>query len=366
MKYATATIECVPSFDSALFSGDYRRLARTIGSNLVMAAAALAAVIALGVVVTVTAAWIVNSALVTGPSTNMKSFSGPGTLALATGDPVLARTAAASFEAKWAQVSAGAVPLLPQQAEIQQPARQIAAAPVVKQVAALAPAPVVPLPMPRPHPVQIEIAQAPVAPKVAPKAPPPIVVHVAAATPKPPATNAEPRMAVLEPPNKSAGLPEPDGRTAIYDISARAVYLPNGDKLEAHSGLYDKMDDPRYVSVKMRGPTPPNVYELTLREKLFHGVQAIRLNPVDERKMFGRDGILAHTYMLGPNGQSNGCVSFKDYDKFLLAFQRGEVDRLIVVPEGGTKLALAARAHRGQPGRFAANNPNAASNPNTW
>ena len=54
-----------------------------------------------------------------------------------------------------------------------------------------------------------------------------------------------------------------------------------------------------------------------LREELFHGVQAIRLNPVDDDKMFGRAGMLAHTYMLGPNGQSNGCVSFKDYRKFL-------------------------------------------------
>jgi hypothetical protein len=47
--------------------------------------------------------------------------------------------------------------------------------------------------------------------------------------------------------------------------------------------------------------------------------------------MFGRDGLLAHPYMLGPNGQSNGCVSFSDYPAFLSAFLRGEVDRLVVV-----------------------------------
>jgi hypothetical protein len=45
----------------------------------------------------------------------------------------------------------------------------------------------------------------------------------------------------------------------------------------------------------------------------FHGVRAIRLVPVGDGKMFGRDGLLAHSYMLGPNGQSNGCVSFSDY-----------------------------------------------------
>ncbi len=122
-----------------------------------------------------------------------------------------------------------------------------------------------------------------------------------------------------------------DSHTAIYDISARTVYLPNGRRLEAHSGLGDLMDDPRYINVKARGPTPPNVYNLTLREELFHGVRAIRLNPVDDGKMFGREGMLAHTYMLGPNGQSNGCVSFSDYPAFLNAFLKGEVDRLVVV-----------------------------------
>jgi hypothetical protein len=107
--------------------------------------------------------------------------------------------------------------------------------------------------------------------------------------------------------------------------------MPNGRRLEAHSGLGNLMDDPSYISAKGRGPTPPNVYDLTLREEPFHGVRAIRLNPVDESKMFGRDGMLAHTYMLGPNGQSNGCVSFSNYDAFLTAYLNGEVNRLVVV-----------------------------------
>jgi hypothetical protein len=46
---------------------------------------------------------------------------------------------------------------------------------------------------------------------------------------------------------------------------------------------------------------------------------------------FGRAGILAHPYMLGPNGQSNGCVSFSDYPTFLDAFLNGETNRLVVV-----------------------------------
>jgi hypothetical protein len=126
-------------------------------------------------------------------------------------------------------------------------------------------------------------------------------------------------------------------KTAIYDISAHMVYLPSGRRLEAHSGLGQHMDDIRYVNLKARGPTPPNVYQLTMREELFHGVRAIRLNPVDETRMYGRDGILAHTYMLGPNGQSNGCISFADYNAFLNAFQRGEIDKIVVVERLGNR-----------------------------
>jgi hypothetical protein len=126
-------------------------------------------------------------------------------------------------------------------------------------------------------------------------------------------------------------LTDRGNRTAIYDISARAVYLPNGEKLEAHSGFGKHMDDPRSVRIKMRGVTPPNVYRLSLRERLFHGDRAVRLTPVDPDKMFGRNGMLAHSYLLGPNGQSNGCVSINDYPRFLNAFLNGEIDRLVVV-----------------------------------
>ena len=126
-------------------------------------------------------------------------------------------------------------------------------------------------------------------------------------------------------------LPDDDDRTAIYDITAHSVYLPNGRRLEAHSGLGGLRDNPRHVHVKMRGATPPNAYNLALRERLFHGVRAIRLTPVDSGRMHGRDGMLAHSYMHGSNGQSNGCVAFSNYPEFLNAFLKGEVTRLVVV-----------------------------------
>ncbi|MBN9001143.1 MAG: DUF2778 domain-containing protein [Rhizobiales bacterium] len=123
-----------------------------------------------------------------------------------------------------------------------------------------------------------------------------------------------------------------DRYTAVYDISAKTVYLPNGRKLEAHSGLGSRLDDPRFVHERMRGATPPHLYDLTWREKLFHGVRAIRLTPVGGNgSIYGRTGLLAHTYMLGPNGDSNGCVSFKDYNAFTKAFESGQIKRLAVV-----------------------------------
>jgi hypothetical protein len=144
-------------------------------------------------------------------------------------------------------------------------------------------------------------------------------------------------------------LPGAGSGVAVYDIRNAVVYMPNGDKLEAHSGLGHMVDKPRFASVKMRGPTPPNTYKLVLRERRFHGVEAIRLLPVDGKKKFGRDGLLAHTYMLrGGLAQSNGCVVFKDYKRFLKAFKRGKITRLVVVPDiSHASPAVIASAARG-------------------
>jgi hypothetical protein len=206
-----------------------------------------------------------------------------------------------------------------------------APAPRVTNVAAAAPAPriVATIPVPRPAPRRTagyKLASLSDGPIPASYAPPD-----AAAAP-------------TEPPKDTGPLSGDLSHTAIYDISAHTVYLPSGERLEAHSGLGGFMDDVRAVHLRKQGPTPPNVYELTMRERLFHGVQAIRLNPIDGAKMFGRDGMLVHPFMLGPQGDSNGCVSLKDYPKFLKAYQRGEVTRMVVVeqlddPPGGRTAA---------------------------
>ncbi|TYC56317.1 DUF2778 domain-containing protein [Rhodobacterales bacterium] len=119
---------------------------------------------------------------------------------------------------------------------------------------------------------------------------------------------------------------------AVYDISAATVHMPDGTKLEAHSGIGHRMDNPKYAHVKNYGPTPPNVYKLRMRERRFHGVEAIRMLPYDKGAMKGRDGMLTHTRLLRSSIGSHGCVAFKDYNKFLTAFKRGKIHTLIVVP----------------------------------
>lgn len=216
----------------------------------------------------------------------------------------------------------------------------------------------VPLPAPRPsdlrpsEPGAARVAAAPTSRRMRVAARPPTVednrsffeklfgIPAAPATPAPALAYAALGNGTLDPaPGRQLSpspFPSAGAGTAIYDISARTVTLPNGERLEAHSGLGDKIDDPRHVHVRMRGATPPGTYDLTEREQLFHGVRAIRLNPVGgSAAIFGRAGLLAHTFMLGPNGDSNGCISFRDYGRFLQAFVRGEVTRLVVVAGRG-------------------------------
>lgn len=131
--------------------------------------------------------------------------------------------------------------------------------------------------------------------------------------------------------NRPASVSASAKRVAIYDISAAKVYLPNGQVLEAHSGLGHMKDNPRYIAHKMNGPTPPDVYKLQMREKRFHGVAAIRMLPVDGRSKHGRTGFLAHTALVRGTNGSHGCVAFKDYQTFLKAFKSGKITHMVVV-----------------------------------
>ena len=141
--------------------------------------------------------------------------------------------------------------------------------------------------------------------------------------------------------------PRAGSGVAVYDISAAKVYMPDGSVLEAHSGIGKMADNPRYTHVKMNGATPPHTYNLKMRETRFHGVEAIRMLPVDGKNKHGRDGFLTHSYLLrGGRAESHGCVAFKDYNRFLTAFKKGKIKQLVVVPGGGAARVRVAKNGR--------------------
>lgn len=195
------------------------------------------------------------------------------------------------------------------------------------------------------------------------KAPAPRV----ASTPKEPASpkptkrdrNGGEMLAFAKPdnPRESGGLfsslfsrstPKAGAGVAVYDIAAATVTMPDGTKLEAHSGIGKMADNARFANEQMRGPTPPGTYRLSMRESLFHGVEAIRMTPVSGNT-YGRTGFLAHTELLrGRPEQSHGCVAFKDYKRFLAAFKRGHITRMVVVPGRSRRVPVTTVADNGR------------------
>ena len=137
-------------------------------------------------------------------------------------------------------------------------------------------------------------------------------------------------------------------KVAVYDIAAGLVYMPDGSKLEAHSGIGKMADNPKYVHVRNSGPTPPNTYKLTMRESRFYGVEAIRMTPLTSQPMHGRDGFLTHSYLLrSRRPESHGCVAFANYPLFLKAFKQGKVTHLVVVPSLKDATVPKVRTQRG-------------------
>jgi len=341
---AVATVDAFWREDRRVSSAAVGRGLRTVCNCVILGIGAVGFVGASAMAVTFTAAWMAGGTM----QPHVRLPSGPGSLMLVPHEHAPRAAERGQGGSQWADAYIDRTrPILP--AEKMRPAIvQTRTAPSTSS------APAVPLPRPLPArlaqtraeietPKPIVTAEAPVAASV-----------VALPAPKPEGVSKHEAMAAIDsrmatrdeakaPPKPApvatipASLPDalPDSvsRTAVYDITGSVVHMPDGTKLEAHSGLGERMDDPRHIKVRMRGPTPPNVYVLTERERLFHGVRAVRLNPVYDDKMFGRDGMLAHSYMLGPNGQSNGCVSFKDYKKFLTAFLDGKVDKMVVVAD---------------------------------
>jgi hypothetical protein len=189
-----------------------------------------------------------------------------------------------------------------------------------------------PLPLPRPD----NIARQGVAPQGVARSAPAVTEPQLASLPPQPQSPPKSEPGILDrlfadPDRAAKAVLAANPNTALYDIAKRVVYLPDGEKLEAHSGYGEWIDDTESVHRKNIGVTPPNVYAVSFREKPFHGVRALRMKPVGSGNMYNRDGILAHSYLLGEAGASNGCISVKDYDKFLKAYEDGKFNQIIVL-----------------------------------
>jgi hypothetical protein len=378
MTCATVAFPQAVAFDGRAFA--LRDCHRVIFGGVVIGLGTMAAACAMVACVTVAAAWIVAASLSANPYIHARVSMGPETIALNYRYPILAGAPDVSASAPL-PVAHGHAPDPLLEAEL-----------TLTPTPSFAPANAAPLLTNRftrradhapsvlltPAPIQAAhahaadpIADADLTPAAAPNSAPTrhatgpsahisepartreAVPQIQAAPAMPPASSSHKPLPAPQAHRDLIPMPGADSHTAVYDIEAHTVYLPDGDRLEAHSGLGKRLDDPRYVSEKNRGPTPPNVYDLVLRSEPFHGVRAIRLNPVGEGNMFGRDGMLAHTYMLGPSGQSFGCVSFRDYHAFLQAFLEGEVNRLIVVPHLGATVSRATLFRHGRADRYA-------------
>jgi len=121
-----------------------------------------------------------------------------------------------------------------------------------------------PLPLPRPD----NIARQSVART------PPVVIEpqLAALPPEPQPKSGEPGILdklFADPDRAAKAVLAANPNTVLYDITKRVVYLPDGDKLEAHSGFGEWIDDPESVHRKMVGVTPPNVYAVSFAKSRF-------------------------------------------------------------------------------------------------
>ena len=122
-----------------------------------------------------------------------------------------------------------------------------------------------------------------------------------------------------------------DQYTAVYDLSAHTVYLPNGTKLEAHSGLGDRLDDPNHVNERMRGATPPHLYETRAAGGFVPRRAGLASKSHRRRRYFRpRRSTRPHLYAGPELGiPTAACRSRTTTD--LRAYQNGEIRKLAVV-----------------------------------
>lgn len=149
-------------------------------------------------------------------------------------------------------------------------------------------------------------------------------------------------------PRRSAKIPmlggslPGDRQTAVYDISAHTVYLPDGTRPEAHPAR-PKLDD-RACCVRRDDwkVTPPHIYESRRRAKrcsmacsrlVAHAIGG-------EDKIFGCRPPRITTYMLGSNGDPMAVCRSRITAAVFNAYRNHGIRRLAVPAGGGRARGL--------------------------
>ena len=97
-----------------------------------------------------------------------------------------------------------------------------------------------------------------------------------------------------------------DQWTAVYDISAHKVYLPDGSVLPFRPRQRARRSG--VTPTNVQGSTPVNVYDLKPRETLLHGVEAIRLDPSGRVPRARPQRLFGPHLHAWPQWDSFGCV----------------------------------------------------------
>jgi len=293
MTCATVAFPQAVAFDGRAFA--LRDCHRVIFGGVVIGLGTMAAACAMVACVTVAAAWIVAASLSANPYIHPSVSMGPETIALNYRYPILAGAPDVSASAPLpvdhgyapdplleAELTltptpsfapANAAPLLTNRFTRRAdhvPSVLLTPAPI-QAAHAHAPDPTVDADLTRaaaPNSAPTRHATVPTAHISEPARTREAVPQIQAAPAMPPASSSHKPLPSPQAHRDLISMPGTDSHTAVYDIEAHTVYLPGGDRLEAHSGLGKRLDDPRYVSEKNRGPTPPNVYDLVLRSDL--------------------------------------------------------------------------------------------------
>jgi len=113
------------------------------------------------------------------------------------------------------------------------------------------------------------------------------------------------------------------------------------------------LDDPVQCVTGIAASTPADYLRPdALRSAVPMACRRSAPTPVDENRFFGRERNLVHSYRPGSERPvERTCISFKDCLRFLQAFQRGEIDRIVV----GVRVSTGADVCRARNVRSASN-----------